>query len=890
VEGVKPRTDSLLVVATIAFAFLAASFAATNSDLWLHLATGRLIAAGDYSIGTDPFSYLTAGKRWVNHAWLFDLAAYEVFQHLGGAALVALKATAVALLAGILVRIGLRSGAPVWLACVSTLLAILAMSPRLLVQPQCVSLLFLALCFHLLNAGAVRWVPVLLAVWVNVDAWFILGLGMALVYTIHPPSGGRKLPVPADTGGSRPPLGWHFAALCIAACLLNPHHVYAFTFPPELDPGVWNSSMRDDPRFAGFFASPWKPTGTASWSFPVLLGLSGLSVLLNRRWLAVWLPLAALACWQARLVPFFAVVAGPLLAMNFARLAPRSDRRITLLAAVFLIVIAWPGWLQSWGARDRALAWDVTPDPSMMHAAERIHELRLPGIRNTHPDAAHYIAWFAPGTRTGPDFRLNLTDDRAEDAASMSTAWTLSSASDRSALEPPGKYEFFEVQGSLILRGVDALRAAFDPDRLAFTSDLPVAPEDGPAFLNEPPEWWNLAAYRAPRRTWEGDAAPTYLKLFEQAKGPERSPALPLLAIRSARTSLAAEPRGDDVWIALARAYLFQSRSSWEAATTAEFTLIKYLRHVQTIGALHEAVIANPDNAAAHELLAGAYGERGMIDLALLHRREQVRLQKPQDPAFREAIEKLEEAVFEAEFRFKVNTFDLAGNPFQRARIARELGLGGVALDTLVKSHPDLYGVEGIRFLLDLLLQSGRLTEARVLLDRDEIKSRPGALDLFVLPGGTKDGRPWRYALPAYDWFDLCQCAAAGRYDRAAIAIERLQQQMLGVQSFAMPNVRGVFLRTILGDLGAASPINRFAARIDRETWAANLIQTRFLSSVRGDLHALGGVLHLERGAVRDAERDFQSALDAYAEFTGPAAVHPGRPLAVRYREALRAR
>ncbi|MFO0805937.1 MAG: hypothetical protein U0791_22765 [Gemmataceae bacterium] len=648
--------------------------------------------------------------------------------------------------------------------------------------------------------------------------------------------------------------------------------------------------MPEDSRFAGFFASPWKLTGIASWSFPVLLGLSGLSLLLNRRWLAVWLPLAALACWQSRLVPFFAVVAGPMLAMNFARLAPRSDRRIVSLAAGFLIVIAWPGWLQSWGARDRALAWDVVPDPSMVRAAERIRELRLAGLRNSQPDAAHYIAWFAPGTRTGPDSRLNLTNDRVEDVAFMAPAWTLSSASDRAALEPRGGYDFFEVHGSQILRGVDATRPAFDPDRLAFNSELPAAPEAGPPFLNEPPEWWNLAAYRAPRRTWEGDAAPTLLKMFEQAKGPERSPALPLLAIRSARTSLAIEPRGDDVWIAVARAYLFQGRSSWEAATTAEFTLIKYLRHVQTIGALHEAVIANPDNAAAHELLAAAYGERGMIDLALLHRREQVRLMKEKNPALQEAIEKLEEAVFEAEFRFRVNTFDLAGNPLQRSRIARELGLGAVALDSLVKSHPDLYGVEGIRFLLDLLLQSGRLTEARVLLDREEIKSRPGALDLFTLPGGVKDGRPWRYAMPAYDWFDLCQCAAAGRYDHARIALERLQQQMLNVQSLAMPNVRGVFLRTIVGDLGAATPINRFAARIDRDTWAANLNQTRFLSSVRGDLHALGGLLHSERGAIREAERDFELALNSYAEYTGSAAVHPGRPLAVRYREALRAR
>jgi hypothetical protein len=884
VEGVKTRTDFLLVAATIAFAFLAASFAATNSDLWMHLATGRLIAAGDYSFGTDPFSYLTQGKRWVNHAWLFDLAAYEVFQHLGGAALVGLKAVGVAVLAGIMVRIGVLSGAPVWLACGSTLLAVLAMSPRLLVQPQCVSLLFLAVCFSLLNAGATRWVPMLLAVWVNIDAWFILGLGMVLVFA----AGRGRAALPSADSGSRLS-GWRFAAVCIAACLLNPHHVFAFAPPPELDPAVWDR-FHGDPHFAGFFASPWKLTGIASWSFPVLLGLSGLSVLLNRKWIAVWLPLAALACWQARLVPFFAVIAGPMLAMNLAKLAPRSDRRITLLATVFLIVIAWPGWLQSWGARDRALAWEVVPDPSLARAAERIHELRLAGVRTSQPDVAHYIAWFAPGTRTGTDSRLNLTDGRVEDAASMAPAWGLYPASDRYELEPPDRYRLFEVHGSVILSGFDASRPRFDPDLLAFTPELPPASENGPAFLNEPPEWWNLAAYRAPRRTWEGDASPTYLRLFEQTRGTERSPALPLLAIRSARTSLAAEPRGDDVWVSLARAYLFQGRSSWEAATTTEFTLIKYLRHVQTIGALHEAAVANPDNAAAHELLAGAFGERGMLDLALQHRREQLRLQKQKDAASQEAIEKLEAAVFEAEFRFKVNTHDLAGNPLQRARIARELGLGGVALDTLVKSHPDLYGVEGIRFLLDLLLQSGRLTEARVLLDRDELKTRPESLDLFALPGGTKEGRAWRYALPAYDWFDLCQCAAAGRYDRAEVALDRLRRWMFSVQSLAMPNVRGVYLRTIIGELGAAAPVNRFAARIERDMWAANVNQTAFLSAVRGDLHALSGLLHLERGAVREAEADFQLALERYAEHTGPLAVHPGRPLAVRYREALRAR
>src|SRR3954454_3920979 len=65
--------DGALALAVLAFAFLLGAFAVRNSDFWLHLATGRLIATGQYAFGTDPFSYTTAGVPWVNHAWLFDL-------------------------------------------------------------------------------------------------------------------------------------------------------------------------------------------------------------------------------------------------------------------------------------------------------------------------------------------------------------------------------------------------------------------------------------------------------------------------------------------------------------------------------------------------------------------------------------------------------------------------------------------------------------------------------------------------------------------------------------------------------------------------------------------------------------------------------------------------
>src|SRR5262249_40192759 len=134
-----------------------------------------------------------------------------------------------------------------------------------------------------------------------------------------------------------------FFAVGMAACLLNPHHIFAFQIPPELSPAVLNSPLLDDVRFQRYFDSPWRfarytqtsaglnPAGIAYF---VLLALGVISFLRSRSawrdWrLPLWLILAALGAFQLRLVPFFAVVAGPITALNFADLlaarpAPRN--------------------------------------------------------------------------------------------------------------------------------------------------------------------------------------------------------------------------------------------------------------------------------------------------------------------------------------------------------------------------------------------------------------------------------------------------------------------------------------------------------------------------------------------------------------------------------------
>ena len=221
--------DAVLAILVLTFAFLAASFAVRNSDFWLHLATGRLIAHGNYAFGSDPFAYTTQGVYWANHAWLFDLVLYAGFQTLGGPGLVVLKAAAIAALAALLLARPQAIRGPFWIGAGCVLLAILAMSPRLLLQPATVSLLLLAVCLWLLQRGgrAVNMLPIVVALWVNLDGWFLLGPLIVALFVV-----GEGL----NPAARRLPL-WLFPA-CLAACLLSPYHIHAFTLPAELSPAL----------------------------------------------------------------------------------------------------------------------------------------------------------------------------------------------------------------------------------------------------------------------------------------------------------------------------------------------------------------------------------------------------------------------------------------------------------------------------------------------------------------------------------------------------------------------------------------------------------------------------------------------------------------------------
>lgn len=485
-----PGLDAALVAVIVLLAFLVALFPAYNGDFFEHAAAGRLIAQGRFPFGADPFTSTAAGERWVNHSWLYDLFVYEVYRFgdVGGRVLVVLKALLVALTAVLLLSTARRPGVSAWVPACCVGVAVLALSPRLYLQPVFLSYVLLALTLALLVRTGARaragdtpslralWLlPPLFALWVNLDDWFFLGplaVGLYLLGEVLQPYVG-----PAQPGADRPAPGeLRTLALVLvvglAACLLNPYHVYAFRVPPQLLPASAGAALSQDAEFRRLYLTPWEGAyfsknlglSVAGLAYFPLLGLGLASFVLVApavRWWRVllWLAFAGLSAFHARAIPFFAVVAGPITALNFLDFAaacwgaaPRFEggwrgwavagRALSLFAGVALLVAAWPGWLQAQPYRFRRVGWDVHVDPSLREAALALQKWRAEGLVgadgrlfNAAPEVTYYLAWFCPGERGFIDHRLPLFAAAGEDFVQARKALAGEDRSERKA--PP---------------------------------------------------------------------------------------------------------------------------------------------------------------------------------------------------------------------------------------------------------------------------------------------------------------------------------------------------------------------------------------------------------------------------------------------------------------------
>ena len=452
--------DGVTAVLVLLLAFLLASFAARNSDVWLHLATGRLIADGTYSFGTDPFSYATAGRYWANHSWLFDYFEYQIFTRFGPAAVVVVKALSLVWAVTLLLRIR-RRGHSLWPWLLVTVLALLASAPRFLLAPAMASILALSALMLLLFRGNVlrgSWtLPLLVgglfALWSNLDEWFFLGplaIAFLLLGTVIQHLRGSDEPEPADG-----PLGVPLTTATLAkalgvgvlACMVNPHHIHVWQLPVEV---VHSSAMANEPQFQrAVLLAPYQDAyidqerhaslaNKASYALlfvggGLLLGFGPLRIGL----LVLWIGFALLSLRTVAAIPFFAVVSVPVLScqLNSFTAKLRADalpegtlrtwlslstlgRAVGLLTMTTLLLLAWPGWLHpkpDFDSDTPRVAWGIVADPSMREVAETIQGWRDKGSLTPEERGmllstavGNYCAWFAPSEKVFVNSRFTF--------------------------------------------------------------------------------------------------------------------------------------------------------------------------------------------------------------------------------------------------------------------------------------------------------------------------------------------------------------------------------------------------------------------------------------------------------------------------------------------------
>ncbi|MCS7269749.1 MAG: hypothetical protein NZ703_01580 [Gemmataceae bacterium] len=243
---------------------------------------------------------------------------------------------------------------------------------------------------------------------------------------------------PQEVGGfpSLRALSWGLI-LGLLACTLTPFHVRIWELPVEL-----TGLAVQDPRLDQLFLSPLSRAFYSSSSFgrnlnglayALLLGVGGVLFAfgagqLRLAHLTIWLGLAGLSLWSIYAIPFFALAAVPLLAVQLNQLSAAvrlrswqdvgsrlillssaAGRWLSFVLMLVGLVCAWPGWLHPTPGHPsgrRQVDWSVEPDPALVRAAEQLHRWRTEGY--LPPEArgflvslelANYCAWFAPSEK-----------------------------------------------------------------------------------------------------------------------------------------------------------------------------------------------------------------------------------------------------------------------------------------------------------------------------------------------------------------------------------------------------------------------------------------------------------------------------------------------------------
>jgi hypothetical protein len=319
-------------------------------DLYISLAAGRDIMAGKLAC-PDDWSFMTAGRVWINQNWGTHLLTYVSYRLGGDTGLLVFKAVLILAVAVFLTLVGRRRGVSWPVAILVAGGTVIATRSYVDLRPNLTSLVFTSLVlwtlYLTLRRTHVIWVSAaLVAIWSNMHGGFVFGIGMLGLWALaRVISSALREGVGESLRRYWPLLAAPLAAVVLAG-LAGPFGIKNLTHPLVVARSeVW----RGISEWRSVFVEA--PFGT-TWEFFAATGLLVALTLIRfgfgRRGEArkdgpsgvvpfeVLLALVAIAmaCQARRFVPVALIVIGPLLAgqVQWATRAAKAPWLVIALA------------------------------------------------------------------------------------------------------------------------------------------------------------------------------------------------------------------------------------------------------------------------------------------------------------------------------------------------------------------------------------------------------------------------------------------------------------------------------------------------------------------------------------------------------------------------------
>lgn len=330
-----------------------------DPDLGWHLAAGAHILDHGIIPRADTFSYVASGRAWFDYSWLAETGFAATARAFGAGALVVLAAALVTATFGLVLHACRRAGARHVVAVGVTALAAAVSAPTWTVRPHLFSFLFLAVTVSLLVtdrrrpawAGTVAppahyWLLVpMMILWANTHVFFIYAFALL---GIHALTHWRRW-VWSPTAGLR---RGALALLLVTglAVLANPRGIHLLEHIVALTRETTTFAMVSELKTPSLHEVHGKLLTV--FFFLTTLALVRSRVRRDADELVTFFLFAFLAYSMARNMPFFAIVAAPVLARHGEAALPAAPRvhsppgtttcalHATILAGLCAIVVA----------------------------------------------------------------------------------------------------------------------------------------------------------------------------------------------------------------------------------------------------------------------------------------------------------------------------------------------------------------------------------------------------------------------------------------------------------------------------------------------------------------------------------------------------------------------